>query len=75
MVRISRGDDGVVVDSFDRAREGVRRLSPGRYKVDEVRGAPFPFGHTSRDWGHLIRELDCSIADERRPWLERTSIG
>jgi hypothetical protein len=38
--------------------------------VDEIRAEPFPSGHTSRAWGHLIRDLDGSVVDEPHPWPE-----
>jgi len=75
MFRISRGDDGFDADSIDQAREGVRSLPPGRYRVDKIRADPFPSGHTSRAWGHLIRDFDGSVVDEPHRWPERTSIG
>jgi hypothetical protein len=64
MFRISRRDDGIDADSIDRAREILRQAEPGRYRVDEIRADPFHSGHTSRAWGHLIREYDGNVAEE-----------
>ncbi len=42
MFRITHGDEGVDVDSIDRALELLRREEAGRYRVDEIRAQPFP---------------------------------
>ena len=47
-------------------REIVRGQPPGRYDVDEIRAEPFPSGHTSRQWGRLIRHPVGRVEDE--PW-------
>jgi len=67
--RISHGNDGFDADSIDQARERLRRKEPGLNRVDEIRADPFPSGHTSRDWGGLIRHVDGRVVDEPHPWL------
>jgi hypothetical protein len=37
------------------ARAIVRGQPPGRYDADEIRAKPFTSGHTSRQWGRMIR--------------------
>ena len=48
----------------------VRRQPPGRYDVDEIRADPFPSGHTSRQWGRMIRHADGRVEEEPWPWPE-----
>ncbi len=57
-------------DTIEGAREIVRDQSPGRYDVDEIRAEPFLSGHTSQQWGRMIRHLDGRIEDEPQPWTE-----
>jgi hypothetical protein len=61
-----RGHDIDHADTIEGAREIVRGQPPGRYDVDDIRAEPFPSGHTSRAWGHLIRHPDGRVEDE--PW-------
>ncbi|MGO9468600.1 MAG: hypothetical protein ACLQIB_07185 [Isosphaeraceae bacterium] len=68
MFRISRGESGFDADSIGEARGMLAGEPPGRYGVDEIRAEPFASGHTSRQWGHLIREFDGGIAEEPHPW-------
>jgi hypothetical protein len=35
--------------------------------MDEIRADPLPSGHTSRQWGRMIRHPDGRVEDE--PWL------
>ena len=48
----------------------VSRQPPGRYDVDEIRADPFPSGHTSRQWGRMIRHADGRVEEEPWPWPE-----
>ena len=67
MCRVSHQGEGIDdADTIDRAREIVRGQPPGRYDVVEIRGEPFPPGHTSRPWGYLIRHPDGRV--ENDPW-------
>ena len=70
MFRVShRGEEINVADTIERARVIVGGQPPGRYDVDEIRAEPFPSGHTSRQWGQLIRHPDGSVEDEPHPWV------
>jgi hypothetical protein len=52
MFRVSREGQGIDdADTIDEARGVVRVQSPGRYEVDDIRGDPFPSGHSSRSAG------------------------
>jgi hypothetical protein len=69
MFRISQRGEGIDdADTLEGAREIVRGQSPGRYDVDEIRAEPFPSGHTSRQWGRLIRRADGGVDHEPWPW-------
>jgi hypothetical protein len=69
MFRVShRGDRIDDADTIEGAREIVQSQPPGRYDVDEIQADPFPSGHTSRQWGHLIRHPDGRVEDEPHPW-------
>jgi hypothetical protein len=46
----------------------VQGQPTGRYDVDEIRAEPFRSGHTSRQWGRMIRHLDGRVEDEPWPW-------
>jgi hypothetical protein len=50
------------------ARQIVRGQAPGRFDVDEIRADPFPSGHTSLQWGRMIRHTDGRVEDEPWPW-------
>jgi hypothetical protein len=54
-------------DTIEGAREIVQGQPPGRYDIDEIRAEPFPTGHTSRGWGHLIQHQDGRVEDEPHP--------
>jgi hypothetical protein len=64
--RIQGIDDA---ESIVGAREIVRGQAPGRNEVDEIRAEPFPFGHTGRSWGRMIRHPDGRVEEEPWPWL------
>jgi hypothetical protein len=70
-VRISRpGQEPITdVDSVEAVEGAVRAGGPGRYDVDEIRAEPFPSGHTSRQWGRLIRHPDGTFQEEPWAWL------
>jgi hypothetical protein len=69
MFRVSHGGEGIDDDdTLEGARGIVRSHPPGRYDVDEIRAEPFPSGHTSRQWGRLIRHPDGQVEDELHPW-------
>ena len=55
------------VDTIGGARQIVQGQAPGRYDVDEIRAEPFPSGHTSRQWGRLIRHADGWVEEEEWP--------
>jgi hypothetical protein len=70
MFQVSHRGEGIAdADTIEGAREIVRRQTPGRYDVDEIRAEPFPSGHTSRQWGRLIRHPGGRVEDEPNPWL------
>jgi hypothetical protein len=75
MFRFSRDDLIDNAETIEDSREIVRGQPPGRYHVDEIRAEPFACGHTSRAWGHLIRDYDGAVVDEPHTWPEQTSIG
>jgi hypothetical protein len=67
MFRVSHKGEGIDdADTIEGAREIVQGQPPGRYDVDEIRADPFPAGHTSRQWGRLIRHPDGWVEDD--PW-------
>jgi hypothetical protein len=69
MVRVSHRGDGIDdADTIEGARGIVQGQPPGRYDVDEIRAEPFPSGHTSRQWGRLIRHPDGRVEDEPQSW-------
>jgi hypothetical protein len=67
--RVSRQGVGIDdADTINAARQIVRDQPPGRYDVDDIRAEPFPSGHTSRQWGRLIRRTGGRVDDEPWPW-------
>jgi hypothetical protein len=69
MFRVSHRGEGIDdADTLEGARGAVRGQSTGRYDVDEIRTEPFHSGHTSRQWGRLIRHPDGRVEDEPHPW-------
>jgi hypothetical protein len=69
MFRVSHRVDGIDdADTIDGARGIVRGQPPARYDVDEIRAEPLPSGHTSRQWGRLIRHPDGRVEDDPHPW-------
>ncbi len=57
--RVSQRGGGIDdADTLEGAREVVRGQPPGRYDVDEISREPLPSGHTSRQWGRMIRHPD-----------------
>ena len=69
MFRVSHQSEGIDdADTIDGDREIVRKQPPGHYDVQEIRAEPFPAGHTSRQWGRLIRRTDVRVEDEPWPW-------
>jgi hypothetical protein len=65
MFRVSHQGEGMDdADTIEVAREIVRGRPPGRYDVDRIRAEPFPSGHTSRQWGRMIRHPDGRVEDE-----------
>jgi hypothetical protein len=69
MFRVSHRGEGIDdTDTHEGARGIVQGQLPGRYDVDEIRAEPFPSGHTSRQWGWLIRHRDGRVDDEPHPW-------
>jgi hypothetical protein len=67
--RVGQCNEGIDdADSIEGARETVREQAPGRYDVDEIRAEPFPSGHTSRQWGRMIRHPDGTVEAEAWPW-------
>jgi hypothetical protein len=69
MFRVSHRGEGIDDDTLEGARGIVRGQLPGSYAVDEIRAEPFPSGHTSRQWGQLIRRPDGWVEDEPWPWV------
>jgi len=63
-----RGGDIDDADMIEGAREIVRGQPPRRFDVDEIRGDPFPSGHTSRRWGTAIKHRDGTVVVEPDPW-------
>jgi hypothetical protein len=55
-------------DTLHGARQIVQGQPPGRYDVDEIPADPFPSGHTSRQWGRMIRHAHGRVEDEAHPW-------
>jgi hypothetical protein len=69
MFRVSHRGEGIDdADSIEGAQRIVQGQPPGRYDVDEIRAEPFPSGHTSRQWGRVIRHPDGRVEDEPHPW-------
>ena len=69
MFRVSHRGEGIDdADTIEGARGIVRGQSAGRYDVDEIRDESFPSGHTSRQWGRMIRHPDGRVKDEPWPW-------
>jgi hypothetical protein len=46
----------------------------GWFRVDGIKADSFPSDHTSRAWGHLIREYDGSVAEEPHPWVNWLAV-
>jgi hypothetical protein len=68
MFRISQRGEGIDdADTIEGAKQVVSGQPPGRYDVDEIRADPFPSGHTSRQWGRMIRHADGRVEDELWP--------
>jgi hypothetical protein len=69
MFQVSQRGEGIDdADTIDGAREIVRGHPPGRYDLDEIWSGPLPSGHTSRQWGRMIRHPDGRVEDEPWPW-------
>jgi hypothetical protein len=68
MFRISRGESGFDAETIERASERLAGMPAGRYDVDEIRAEPFPSGHTSRQWGRLLRHPGGEVEAEPHPW-------
>jgi hypothetical protein len=55
-----------------RRRSSLAQWGPGHrlgpHDVDEIPADPFPSGHTSRQWGRMIRHPDGRVEDEPWPW-------
>jgi hypothetical protein len=67
--RDSKYSEGIgSADALDGAREIVQSQPSGSSDVNEIRAAPFPSGHTSRQWGRIIRLSDGGVEDEPWPW-------
>jgi hypothetical protein len=72
MFRVSHRGEGIDdADTLEGARGIVRGQPPGRYDVDEIRAEPFRSGHTSGQWGRLIRHPDGRVEEEPWPWVDR----
>jgi hypothetical protein len=63
-----KGEEIEDADTIDGAREIVRDQPSGRYDVDEIQAEPFRSGHTSRQWGRMIRRPAGRVEDEPWPW-------
>ena len=71
MLRVSHQGEGIDdADTINGARQIVGAQPPGRYNIDEIRAEPFASGHTSRQWGRMIRHGDGRVEDEPHPWPE-----
>jgi hypothetical protein len=46
----------------------VSHRGEGIDDADEIRAEPFPSGHTSRQWGRLVRHPDGRVEDQPWPW-------
>jgi hypothetical protein len=69
MFRVSHRGEGIDDSgTIEGAREIVRGQTPGQYDVDELRAEPFPSGHTSKQWGRLIRHPDGWVEEDPHPW-------
>ena len=69
MFRVSRQGERIDdADNLEGAREIVSSEPAGRYDIDEIQADPFPSGHTSRQWGRMVRHLDGRVEDETWPW-------
>jgi hypothetical protein len=69
MFRVTQRREGIDdADTLDGARAIVQGQPVGRYDIDEIRADSFPSGHTSRQWGRMIRHLDGRVEDEPNPW-------
>jgi hypothetical protein len=68
MFRISRDDMLGECDIIEGARETVDGYPVGRYHVDETRVDPFPSGHTSTAWDHLICRAAGRVEDASDSW-------
>ena len=65
MYRVSHRGEGLDdADAIEGAHQLVKGQPPGRYDVDDIRADPFPSGHTSRQWGRLIRRPDVRVEDK-----------
>ena len=68
MFRVSYPGEGIDdANTLEGPRGIVRGQSPGRYDVDEIRAESLASGHTSRQWGRLIRHPDGRVEDEPDP--------
>jgi hypothetical protein len=69
MFRVTQHSESIDdADTLDGARAIVQGQPQGRYEVDEIRADPLPSGHTSRQWGRIIRHSDGRVEDEPWPW-------
>jgi hypothetical protein len=69
MFRVSLKGEGIDdADTLGRCRGIVMGQPVGRYDVDEIPADPFPSGHTSRQWGRMLRNRDGRVEDEPWPW-------
>jgi hypothetical protein len=65
--RISKSPDvGDILDSIELIAAFARSHASGRYDVGEIGAEPSPSGHTSQQWGRLIRRADGRVDDG--PW-------
>jgi hypothetical protein len=67
MFRISKGEDGPVVDvdTFQQLVVALRAGKRGRFRIDEITRDPLPPGHTSRRWGTGAKWADGTVVIER----------